>query len=299
MSAYPPLNALRAFEAALRLESFKLAAEELHVTPGAIGQQIRKLEDWLEVKLFERSVRRLQPTPEALAFGARISPALHQILDASRALRARHDHSVRVAMPPSFAAKWFTGRMSRFLIENPTTELHIGSSSALVDFNREPIDLAVRYFDGVSEELESVLLYQGRAAVFCSPAYRREHALKRPKDLARVTLLNDTLHAWWREWLANYAGFSAAEYAKIRRIEIDQTPLAIEAAIHGQGVLLANPLLAEEDIAQGKLIPLFRQSILPVPYGYYLVHPKQRELRGAARAFRDWLLSEALKMDAT
>lgn len=293
MSDYPPLNSLRAFEAALRLNSFAMAAEELNVTPGAVGQQVRKLEDWLEVKLFTRSVRNIQPTAEALEYGARIGPALQQVLDASRTLRRRHDKTVRVVMPPSFAAKWFSSRMSTFLIENPTTDLHVGSSSVLNDFSRDPIDLAVRYFNGVAEDLESVLIYQGKAAAYCSPSYRREHRLRKPSDLPRATLLNDTLHAWWIDWLGTYAGFDAAQCMRIRRIEIDQTPLAIEAAIHGQGVLLANPLLAEEDVAQGKLVHLFPQAVMTVPYGYYLVHPKNRELRGQARVFRDWLLEEA------
>ncbi len=293
MSTLPPLNALRAFEASLRLNSFTLAAQELNVTPGAVGQQVRKLEEWLEVSLFYRSVRQLQPTAEGLAYGARIGPALAQIAEASHTLRARHDSSVRVAMPPSFAAKWFSSRMSRFLIDNPDVELHIGTSSAVSDFEREPIDLAVRYFDGVAGDLESVLIYEGSAAAFCAPSYRDAHQLHEPADLSRVTLLNDTLHAWWNEWLATYAGLEPARSQKIRRIQIDQTPLAIEAAIRGQGVLLANPLLAEEDIAQGALVALFPEAVLPVAGGYYLVHPKQRELRGQARVFHDWLLAEA------
>lgn len=293
MSDHPPLNALRAFEAALRLNSFALAAGELNVTPGAVGQQVRKLEDWLGVRLFQRSVRQIQPTAEALEYGARIAPALHQLADASRSLRDRHDNTVRVVMPPSFAAKWFSSRMSRFLIEHPTTDLHVGSSSTLNDFSRDPIDLAVRYYDGVSGDLESVLIYQGRAAAYCAPAYRKAQRLRKPADIAGATLLNDTLHAWWNDWLGTFAGLDTEQCRRIRRIEIDQTPLAIEAAIHGQGVLLANPLLAEEDVSQGKLEALFPEAVLTVPYGYYLVYPKHRELRGQVRVFRDWLLEEA------
>lgn len=299
MSDCPPLNALRAFEAALRLNSFALAASELHVTPGAVGQQVRKLEDWLGVKLFTRSVRHIRPTPEGLEYGARIAPALQQVVDASRTLRSRHEKSVRVVMPPSFAAKWFSSRMSSFLIANPTTDLHVGSSSEVNDLDRDPVDLAVRHFDGVADDLETVLIYKARAAAFCAPAYRAALRLEAPVDLVRATLLNDTLHAWWDDWLATYAGLDAAACRRIRRIEIDQTPLAIEAAIHGQGVLLANPLLAEEDVAQGKLVPLFPEAVLPVPGGYYLVYPKFRELRGQVRVFRDWLLEEARDIDSS
>ena len=105
MNSYPPLNSLRAFEASIRLNSFSRAAEELNVTPGAVGQQIRKLEDWLGVELFARSVRQVKPTADGLEYAVRISPALQQIIDASQHLRGQREHMVRVVMPPSFAAK--------------------------------------------------------------------------------------------------------------------------------------------------------------------------------------------------
>ncbi|MFC4236665.1 LysR substrate-binding domain-containing protein [Thalassospira xianhensis] len=296
MSSYPPLNSLRAFEASIRLNSFSRAAEELNVTPGAVGQQIRKLEDWLGVELFARSVRQVKPTADGLEYAARISPALQQIIDASQHLRGQREHMVRVVMPPSFAAKWFSKRMARFLIDYPSTSLHVGSSVQFTDFDRDPVDIAVRYFDGNDEKLESVLIYRGQAAAFCSPAYRDRMGFERPADLARATLLNDILHDWWEEWLGQFAEMNPVEIAAIKRIEIDQTSMAIEAAIHGQGVVMANPLLAEEDVMEGKLIHLFPEQVQIVPLGYYLVHPKNRELRGQVKLFRDWLLGEAQEL---
>ena len=296
MVSYPPLNSLRAFEASIRLNSFSLAAEELNVTPGAIGQQIKKLEDWLGQELFTRSVRQIRPTADGLEYAARIQPALRQIVDASQQVRDRSDRSVRVVMPPSFAAKWFSRRMARFLIDHPTTSLHVGSQSQMIDFNLDPVDIAVRYFDDQDDSLETVLLYQGQAATFCAPSYRDHLNLQTPDDLARATLLNDILHAWWDDWLGAYAGLAAPDVGKITRIEIDQTSMAIEAAIHGQGVVLANPLLTEEDVAEGKLVHLFPENVLRVPFGYYLVHPKSRALRGQAKLFRDWLLAEAQEL---
>ena len=121
--------------------------------------------------------------------------------------------------------------------------------------------------------------------------------LAKPSDLVRATLLNDILHAWWPEWLGAYAGLSMANVSTITQIEIDQTSMAIEAAIHGQGVVLANPLLTEEDIAEGKLVHLFPENVLTVPFGYYLVHPKNRAPRGQVKLFRDWLLAEAHELD--
>lgn len=277
----------------MRHKSFALAADELNVTPGAVGQQIRKLEEWLGVELFTRGVRQITPTADGLAYAARIAPALQQIRDASHHLRDQSNHAVRFVMPPSFAAKWFSKRMSRFLIAHPETSLHVGSSSVLLDFDHDPVDLAVRYFDGKDESLEAVLLYQGQAAAFCAPSYRDRMGLNTPDDLVRATLLNDILHAWWEEWLGTFSGLSGPEIRGIKRVEIDQTSMAIEAAIHEQGVVLANPLLAEEDIAEGKLIHLFPDQVVKVPLGYYLVWPKNRELRAPVTQFRDWLLSEA------
>ena len=277
----------------MRLKSFALAADELNVTPGAIGQQIRKLEDWLGVELFARAVRQITPTADGLAYAARIAPALQQIRDASHQLRDQTNHAVRFVMPPSFAAKWFSKRMSRFLIAHPETSLHVGSSSILMDFDLDPVDLAVRYFNGKDERLETVLLYQGQAATFCAPAYRDRLDLNTPDDLVRATLLNDILHPWWEKWLGMFSGLSTPEIRGIKRVEIDQTSMAIEAAIHEQGVVLANPLLAEEDLAEGKLIQLFPDQVVEVPSGYYLVWPKNRELRAPVMEFRDWLLGEA------
>ncbi|MCC9620149.1 LysR substrate-binding domain-containing protein [Thalassospira sp. MA62] len=293
MSPYPPLKSLPAFEASLRLQSFALAAEELNVTPGAVGQQIRKLEEWLGVELFTRSVRQITPTADGLDYAARIAPALQQIRDASAHLRDRSAHEVRVNMPPSFAAKWFSKRMSRFLIDFPSTALHAGSSSIPIDFDRDPVDVAVRYFDGKDEKLDAVLLYRGQAAAFCAPAYRDRLGLLAPDDLVRATLLNDILHAWWGEWLDRFSTLDRDTIGKIARIEIDQTAMAIEAAIHQQGVVLANPLLAEEDVQEGKLVHLFPDQVINVPLGYYLVWPKHRELRPSVKKFRDWILSEA------
>ncbi|WP_336232315.1 LysR substrate-binding domain-containing protein [Thalassospira sp. CH_XMU1458] len=293
MSSYPPLKSLPAFEASMRLKSFALAADELNVTPGAVGQQIRKLEDWLGVELFTRTVRQITPTADGLAYAARIAPALQQIRDASHQLRDQSNHAVRFVMPPSFAAKWFSKRMSRFLIAHPETSLHVGSSSVLLDFDHDPVDLAVRYFDGADENLETILLYQGQAAAFCAPSYRDRLGLDRPDDLAQATLLNDILHPWWEEWLGRFSTLTAPDIRAIKRVEIDQTSMAIEAAIHGQGVVLANPLLAEEDISEGKLIHLFPDQVVKVPSGYYLVWPKNRDLRAPVKEFRDWLLAEA------
>ena len=206
MNVSPPLNALRAFEAAMRLNSFSRAADELCVTPGAVAQQIRHLEEWLGVALFTRHIRRIQPTADGLAYAASVLPPLREIVRTSVGLRERHSQGVRVTMPPGFAAKWFAPRMARFLTRYPSVALHVSSSTALTAFESEPFDLAIRHFDGKAPGLEARLLCADASHVYCSPEYAQRLALQHPAGLIRATLLRDTFHPHWDAWLTTFAG---------------------------------------------------------------------------------------------
>jgi LysR family glycine cleavage system transcriptional activator len=291
MTRYPPLRALVAFDAAMRTNSFSLAAEELSVTPGAVGQQIQKLEQWMGTSLFVRQVRKVQPTAEALAYWKQIQPALAQVLAASRRLRDNQSRVVSLSMPPSFAAKWFPHRMAGLLIRYPTIELHLNATSALVDFEREPIDLAIRHFGGDDPALDAVLLYRDDARVYCSPGYAAGIGLRRPTDLSRATLLDTSAHPYWPAWLNRFARLTAAQTAAIGRIHFDQSLMAIEAARLGQGVVLTSALLTEEEMAVGTLVEPFAHR-LPLASGYYVVHHRKWPLGPAAEAVREWLVEE-------
>jgi LysR family glycine cleavage system transcriptional activator len=155
MATTVPIKSLMAFDAAMKHRSFALAAKDLHVTASAVGQQIQKLEEWLGTSLFIRSVRQVTPTREALSFWATVQPALSRILQASEALRQSQSNEVWLSMPPSLAAKWFALRMADFLSCHPDISLHLDTSTSLADFNRERVDLAIRYFDGTDTELVS------------------------------------------------------------------------------------------------------------------------------------------------
>lgn len=286
-----PIKALLAFDAAMRTNSFSIAAEELCVTPGAVGQQIRKLEDWLGVPLFTRQVRQVQPNADGLAYWKRIQPALAQIRDASRLLQGSRSRGVRLSMPPSFAAKWFMRRMARFLTRHPEVELHLDSSVAPVDFEREPIDLAIRYFDGHDPQLEATLLFQDDARVYGSPAYLAAQGIAATADLTRATLLHTTVQPYWAEWLRRFSPLDATQIAAIPGIHFDQGLMAIEAAKQGQGLVMTSPLLTEEESADGTLVEPFGGR-LPLGNGYYAVHPRRSPLRAAAQAFKAWLIEE-------
>jgi LysR family glycine cleavage system transcriptional activator len=260
------------------------------VTPGAVGQQIQKLEEWVGVPLFIRSVRQLHPTAEALKYWASIKPALARIQQASDQLRLSHVNEVWLSMPPTLAAKWFAPRMEGFLTQCPGTSLHLSADTALIDFERDRVDLAIRYFDGNDSALDVTLLYSDEARLYCSPEYARKVDLKKPEDLVRATLLHTTLQPHWQSWFRQFSQLTDTEVAAIPGQHFDQSILAIETARHGQGVVLSSAILTEAEIRDGTLCEPFRLP-LSVGKGYYVVHAKGAELRPATALLKRWLLS--------
>jgi LysR family glycine cleavage system transcriptional activator len=292
------MKALVALEAAMRYGSFTLAAEELNVTPGAVGQQIQKLEDWLGVALFIRQIRQVTPTAEGRAYFARIQPALLEIIHASRRLRERHSKGVRLSMPPSFAAKWFAPRMADLLQTHPGIALSISTSTAMVDFEVDAVDLAVRHFDGVDPQLKVQLLCTDEARAYCSPTYAKKWKLKRPEDLQSATLLHNTLHPHWREWLTRFGSLVDAQIEAIKGIEFDQSLMAIEAAVRAQGVVLTSSILVEAELAEGALVEPFGKA-LSLPNGYYLVYPNADELQPDVKSLKAWMVEKMAARSGT
>ncbi|MFN9472557.1 LysR substrate-binding domain-containing protein [Acidovorax sp.] len=295
-----PIKALLAFDAAMKHASFRLAAQELHVTPGAVGQQIKNLEEWLGTQLFVRSVRQVQPTAQALAYWGSVGPALARIAQASEELRAQQlqqaqqqRNAVWLSMPPTLAAKWFAPRMAAFLQHRPDVSLHLGATTALSDFEREPVDLAIRYFDGKDAALRSTLLYPDEARLYCAPDYLRRLRIKTPDDLARATLLHTTLLPYWKPWLQRFSQLSGAQVDAIAGQHFDQSMLALETARHGQGVVLSSAILTEVELREGWLVEPFPGMRLAVGKGYYLVQRRGVALRPAARALKEWLVGTA------
>ncbi len=291
MRPIPPLKALVALEAAMRLGSFTLAAEELAVTPGAVGQQIQKLEEWLGVALFVRQVRQVTPTAEGRAYFARIQPALAEIIVASRRLRESRHNGVRLSMPPSFAAKWFAPRMADFVTRYPEVALSLSTSTALVDFELDAVDLAIRYFDGHDGQLDVERLAPDEVRAYCSADYAARMQLTAPAALRTATLLHNTLHPHWPQWLRQFTDLADDAIERIAGIHFDQSLMAIDAAVRGQGVVLTSPLLTEAEVHEGTLIEPFAGA-LSLDKGYYLVHPGALELAPGARALKAWLIEK-------
>ncbi|MEC5217288.1 LysR family glycine cleavage system transcriptional activator [Actimicrobium sp. GrIS 1.19] len=294
MKNLPPLRSLVAFEAAARHLSFSKAAAELYVTPGAVGQLIHRLEEWLGVKLFYREVRKVSLTDAGAAYFGRIGMALSQISHASTLLKQSGRNEIRISMPPSFARKWFVPRMVRFMDLHPEISLSIDASAALVDFDNGSIDIAIRHFKAEENSRFDVeLLFVDQLRVFCSPMYWKMLAPQSAEGLASATLLATKIHPYWERWLQQFTTLSERQIGAISTINFDASHLAVDTARHHQGVVLTSASLVEQEIASGELIEPF-EACLPIDEGYYLVGPKGAfALGGAVEALRVWLRQES------
>jgi LysR family glycine cleavage system transcriptional activator len=285
------MNTLRAFEAAARHLSFTLAAEELHVTQAAVSHQIRTLEEALGVRLFRRLNRAIRLTEEGQEFVGEVRKALSHLATAVEKLAAPDAGGpLTVSLLPSFASKWLVPRLGRFRAKHPEIDVRISPSTGLTDFQRDDVDMAVRYGKGNYEGLHSVRLMTEDIFPVCSPALMTgQHPLKQPQNLRYHTLLHDDANVDWAAWLL---------MAGVEGVDPRQGPyftdsgMVIQAAAEGQGVALARGALAAGDIESGRLIRPFDIAI-PTEYAYYVVSPKATMHHPKIAAFREWLLEEA------
>jgi LysR family transcriptional regulator, glycine cleavage system transcriptional activator len=289
----PSLNGLRAFEAAARHMSFTRAAAELNVTQTAISHQIRRLEEQLGLTLFIRRNRTLELTREALDYLPPIRSAFADLQRATAKLR-RNDHEGRltVSTTASLATKWLVSRVAAFQDANPGIEVRITTSTHLVDFQREDVDIAVRYGRGIWPGLRADWLMAEHIFPVCSPVLLNDaKPLRAPEDLAHHTLLHTTVSREdWQLWLT--AAGLPASIATRRGMTFDQGFMAIQAAMEGLGVALGRFHLVEVDIAAGRLVAPF-DTVLPQDAGYYVVAPEATAQTAKIVRFRDWLIASA------
>jgi LysR family glycine cleavage system transcriptional activator len=289
----PSLNGLRAFEAAARLRSFTLAAAELNVTQTAISHQIRRLEEQLGIKLFIRQNRALALTRQAQDYLPSVRTAFEDLRRATARLhRAEQEERLTVSTTASLATKWLVSRVAAFQDANPGMEVRITTSTHLVDFHREEVDIAVRYGRGVWPGLRAHWLMAERLFPVCSPALLNgANPLRQPADLAHHTLLHTSLpRDEWNLWLTA-AGLPHAIAAR-RGLSFDLGFMAIQAAVEGLGIALGRSHLVEADIAAGRLVAPF-DTELPRDAGYYVVTPEATADATKIALFRDWLIASA------
>ncbi|WP_342725596.1 transcriptional regulator GcvA [Bradyrhizobium sp. B097] len=287
----PPLNAVRAFEAAARLGSFKEAAAELSVTHGAVSQQIRLLEEWLGAPaLFRRSVRRVVLTPAGAALLAEFAPALDRISAAVQQHRERRgDVAVavlRVNALATFSLRWLLPRMSRFRAEHPDIEVRLSTSNEPVDALPESFDVVIRGGPDTFHGFSSRFLVSERRLPVCSPLLLERLPLHEIADLSRHTLLHVTsMPRLWRDWLTE-AGHSALEPAAA--LTFDHFYLTIQAALDGLGVAMGPTALISDDLAAGRLVTPFPTISLPAR-SYFAYFPAGRSNDPHSAVFCDWL----------
>ena len=285
----PPLNSLKCFEAAGRLLSFTEAARELNVTQAAISHQIKVIEEFLGVSLFNRYPRRLTLTDQGKALLPDVMEAFDRVSGAVAAInREQYSNVLSVRLAPSFAAKWLSPRLKYFWLQYPEIDLRLYHAHPAVDFDREAIDIAVTYGKGdwpgvVSEKLLSLDFFP-----VCSPSFlNTDKPLTDLHNLRYYALLHDANYECWRDWLA-LAGIDDIDAS--RGTIIDDTNVLIQAAIDGQGIALGSTTFVADLLESGRLVKPFDISLVN-EFAYYVVYPPEHLKNPAVRAFEEWLLS--------
>lgn len=287
----PPLNALHAFEAAARHESFSGAAKELHVTHAAVSHQIRALEDWLGVPLFERTARSVRLNERGRAYLPLVRGVFDQLhAGTATLLRAARHEALIVTAPPAFAVLWLAPRIGRLWSAHPELGLRLKEMSWLEDVDFTSTDVAVRVGNGDWPELEVVPLLPGTLTPMCSPMLLAAgRPLDSPKDLVHYTLLHAYDTNGWRQWF-KATGLNEADAN--RGPVFDDTNLIHSATLAGQGIGLLHTAITRKEQAAGLLVRPF--EIGPRDdFGYYLVYPRESSSDHRIVRFRDWLLEQA------
>jgi len=291
----PPLQALQAFEAAARHQSYSRAAEELALTHGAISHQISALEDRVGTKLFRRERNRMLLTDAGRLLLANVRQGLMLLERAfdTRVVPSGRRVSLTLSTLPSLARCWLVPRLLDFQRLHPDIDLLVDPSGALVDLEHDGVDLAIRYGGGSWPGVQQVLMMDDELFPVCSPQYRDGRLPQTPADLADCHLMHNPWQPW-EPWF-HAAGLSLREHA--RGVSYTDSALLLDAAANGQGIVLARRALASRDLAAGRLLRLFDIAI-PDPNRYYLLWRHDHPRLADVHRLRDWLLAQALVTDS-
>jgi LysR family glycine cleavage system transcriptional activator len=286
----PSLSALRAFEAAARLRSFKQAAEELAVTATAVSHRIRALEEEIGCRLFVRKTRAVELTPEGRSLYSAVREGFDTIASGVERLRQRARPLVKLSTTPAFAAKWLVPRLAGFQARHPAIDVHVHASNRPVDLSAGTIDIAIRYGQGRYHGMKTTLLLQDRFAPVASPTLQ----VASTADLGRRPLI----HFDWEQplpvdltWAAWARAARLPELNTEAGIRYSDESHAIQAAVAGQGVALLSLVLIEQELKLG----LLESPLEPVLDGlaYYIVRPERTGHDSAAAIVEAWLIEQA------
>ncbi|KAB1854655.1 transcriptional regulator GcvA [Acinetobacter tandoii] len=296
------LNALRAFEASARHKSFSAASKELNVTPAAVGQLVRTLEEYLGFSLFHRQISgntRLIPTEQAEMALTDIRAGFDKLKQGFDKLKQGGTSRIlTVTVSPAFAAKWLLPRIDKFQELYPDTDVRLDTNLKAVDFIENGIDIGVRYGRGIWTGLVAEKLMDEEVFPVCSPAFYQEHhdKLESPVQLLELPLIHDLSmeqhvdFATWDKWL--HCNKITKENTK-RGLKINNSAAVLQAAIDGQGVALARSVMTHDDLKAGRLIRLYPELQCASVLAYYVVYREESQSLAKLSAFRDWLKQEA------
>ncbi len=286
----PSLNAMRAFEAAARHLSFTRAAEELHVSQGAVSHHVKTLEEQLETKLFDRQPGGLALTEAGEAYLPALREAFDRLARATSDIRQRRASNIlSVSVSPNFASRWLVHRLGAFAADHPDIDLRLSAAMEHIDFAVADLDVAVRHGDGHWPGLHATPLISEEVFPVLSPTLlERGEPLNEPDDLRHYTLLHDLSSRGWTAWL-DMVG--ATKVKADKGPFFNMTSMALDAAVTGQGVALARRALATQDLLAGRLVRPFTQTLIS-DRGYFIVCPEATADRPKIVRFRDWLLAE-------
>lgn len=282
-----PLNALRAIEIVARRGALAPAAEELGVTIGAVSQHLRRAEDRLGMELFARTPQGIKPLPALMQVLPQLTGGFTQLQDGLASLTGAHEGVLNVTVGSVFASRWLIWRVNKFSALYPGLEVRLTVTGAMLDLSRPDIDCGVRYGDGAWPGVDVSLIGGQEYQPVCSPLIRDR--VKSPADLADVPVIADqTSMLDWPAWLTK-AGLNPA--MPLTGPVYSDASLAFDAAISGQGILLAADMMTADAVSDGRLI---RPFDLPVTgkRGYFLATAKGRREPKKLGFFRDWLAAE-------
>ncbi|AWB67813.1 transcriptional regulator [Saccharobesus litoralis] len=289
MKRLPPLNSLRAFEAAARHLSFTKAAEELFVTQAAVSHQIKALEEFLGIKLFMRKNRALLLTEEGQSYHVDIKAVFESLYESTERLLAKGDKgAITVSLPASFAIQWLVPRLNLFSTQHPDIDVRIKAVDMDEGLLTDDVDVAIYFGRGNWPGLESTKLHTEYLTPVCSPnLLTLDKPLNRPQDLEHHNLLHDSNRKYWKLWCRKF---------DLKNINVNHGPIfshstmVIQAAVFGQGVALGHSVLARPELEAGRLIQPF-QEVLITKNSYYLVCRSSQRDMGKIAVFRNWMLT--------
>ena len=290
MTKLPPLNALKAFEASGRHLNFRLAAEEIGVTHGAVAQHVRALEARMGVMLFERLPRGLALTDEGRKYLTPVRRAFEMIADATEELQPQQA-VLTISVTPTFASRWLVPRLGEFTESHPDIDVKVDASQGLANFQSDGVDIAIRQgAPPFGPGLVADPLFPEELLAVCSPSLLKgKHALRKPDDLVHHVLLHDS-HGLWPLFMENV--FLGEPKPKARSMNFSQTSLAVDAAIAGQGVALVSDLFVADELANGRLCRPFDHAIAG-EHSFFIVAPRHPRKPKTVQCMRDWLIAQS------